>query len=306
MFDKSVYGRVLVPVVTPFSKDDEIDHGLLSGLVDFLITQNKADTIIISGTTGEFHFQTSAERIATFETVVNAADSRRPVIAGIGAASTGETIKLGKAALDLGIKTQMVVAPFYTKPSQEQLYGHYAAVAEALPEAHIMLYNIPIFTGVNTDPEIVGRLAEIDNIVAIKEEAELNPKQITQFLNATPDDFIIYNGDDTMILEAYTQGGDARIGGIVSGASHVVGPYIRTMIETFLNGNVAESAKMQARLYPLLKVMGINGRTNPCALWKEALRLVGVDAGLPRLPLTPGTPEEISLVKAELERFGAL
>jgi 4-hydroxy-tetrahydrodipicolinate synthase len=171
---------------------------------------------------------------------------------------------------------------------------------------NIMLYNIPIFTGVNLDPATVGRLAELPNIVAIKEEAELNPKQITAFLNATPEHFIVYNGDDTMILEAYAQGGAARIGGVVSGASHVVGPYIRTMIETFLSGRVAEAAQQQRRLYPLLKIMGQNGRTNPVSLWKEALRLWGVDAGIPRLPLSRGTPDEIANVRRALTTFGVL
>lgn len=306
MFDKNAYGHVLVPVLTPFGEDQEVDHGALTSLVDFLITENKADTLIVSGTTGEFHSQTFEERAATFQTVVEGVSGRLPVIAGIGCASTSKTIALGKEAEKLGIETVMVVAPYYTKPTQGELFRHYASVAEALPDINVMIYNIPIFTGVNVSPDVVGRLAQIENIVAIKEEAELNPKQITQFLNATPDDFIIYNGDDTMILEAFTQGGSARIGGVVSGASHVVGPYIRTMIETFLAGSVAESAVMQAKLYPLLKIMGINGRTNPCSLWKEALRLVGVNAGIPRLPLTSGTDEEIAAVKVELQRFGAL
>jgi dihydrodipicolinate synthase/N-acetylneuraminate lyase len=117
---------------------------------------------------------------------------------------------------------------------------------------------VPIFTGVNLDPATLGRLSRVHNIVAIKEEAELNPKQITAFLNATPEDFIIYNGDDTMILEAYAQGSSARIGGVVSGAAQLVGPHIRKMIDTFLAGNIAEAAGMQRKLYPLLKVMAQN------------------------------------------------
>ena len=200
----------------------------------------------------------------------------------------------------------MIVAPYYTKPSQQELYAHYMKIAEALPSLNIMLYNIPIFTGVNLDPETVGKLAQVKNIVAIKEEAELNPKQITGFLNATPEDFIIYNGDDTMILEAYAQGGPERIGGVISGASHVIGPMIRDMIETFLAGKITDAAQMQRRIYPLLKIMGQNGRTNPVCLWKEAMKLVGIDAGIPRLPLSRGTAEEIENVKKVMKSLNLI
>lgn len=305
MFDKSLYGPVLVPVVTPFGDDDAVDLTRLAALVDYLVVENKADSLIVSGTTGEFHSQTFTERVSTFSTVFEAAAGRRPVIAGIGAASTSETIALGREARNIGLSTVMVVTPYYTKPTQSEIYAHYVKVAEALPELDIMLYNIPIFTGVNIDPATVAKLSEIETIVAIKEEAELNPKQITQYLNATAEDFIIYNGDDTMILEAFIQGGD-RIGGVVSGAAHVVGPYIRTMIETLRSGDVLAAAAYQRKLYPLLKIMGQSGRTNPVSLWKEALRLVGVDAGVPRSPLSAGTPEEIERVRGELVRFGAL
>jgi 4-hydroxy-tetrahydrodipicolinate synthase len=164
---------------------------------------------------------------------------------------------------------------------------------------------VPIFTGVNLDPATVGRLSRVHNIVAIKEAAELNPKQITAFLNATPEDFIIYNGDDTMILEAYAQGSSARIGGVVSGAAQLVGPHIRKMIDTFLAGNIAEACRHAAQTLPAL-VMGQNGRTNPVCLWKEVLRLWGVDAGIPRRPLTPGTPEEIAEIRKAMVAFRVL
>ena len=306
MYDKKKFGHILIPIVTPYAKDQSVDHGLLAALATHLVDKGYADTLILSGTTGEFHTQTFAERVAIFETVKKAVEGRVPLIAGVGCASTIETIALAKEAEKLGFDTAMVVAPYYTKPTQVELYGHFAAVAEAVPAVDFMLYNIPIFTGVNVDPATVGKLAAYKNIVAIKEEAELNPKQMTAFINATPEEFIIYNGDDTMVLEAFTQGGDKRIGGVVSGASHVVGDYVRTMIDTFLAGKVEEAAVMQAKLYPLLKVMGQNGRTNPVALWKEAIRLTGGDAGIPRLPLTPGTPEEIEAVRKALVDFGML
>lgn len=118
----------------------------------------------------------------------------------------------------------------------------------------LSLYNIPIYTGVNIEPATVSRLAKQSNIVGIKEEAELNPKQITAFLNSTPEDFI-YNGDDTMILEAYAYSRNAY-GGVVSGSSHIIGHLIRSMIEDFLAGKVQAAAELQQKIYPFLKSLG--------------------------------------------------
>jgi 4-hydroxy-tetrahydrodipicolinate synthase len=306
MFDKTKYGRILVPILTPYAADQSVDHVALKHLATYLIDNRMADSLVLSGTTGEFHTQVFAERVAIFETVKAAVGGRVPLVAGVGCTSTMETIALAKKAQEIGIDTVMVVAPYYTKPAQQELYAHYAEIAEAVPSLNIMVYNIPIFTGVNVDPATLGALAKFANIVAVKEEAELNPKQITGFLNATPESFIIYNGDDTMILEAYAQGGDKRIGGVISGASHAVGPYIRKMIETFLAGNIAEAAGMQRKLYPVLKIMGQNGRTNPAPLWKDAMKLLGVNAGLPRRPLTPGTPAEVAEIRKALVTFGLL
>jgi 4-hydroxy-tetrahydrodipicolinate synthase len=297
MFKKETYGRILIPMVTPFADDQSVDYAKAKKLAKYLVEAKKGDTLILSGTTGEFHSQTFDERVKLFESVTEAVGGKIPLIAGIGCASTIETIALGKKASALRFETAMIVAPYYTKPSPQELYTHFLKIAEALPTLNLLLYNIPIFTGVNLDPEMVGKLAKVKNIVAIKEEAELNPKQITGFLNATPESFIIYNGDDTMILEAYAQGGPDRIGGVISGASHVIGPMVRDMIDTFLAGKIQDAAAMQRKIYPLLKIMGQNGRTNPVCLWKEAIKMTGIDAGIPRLPLSKGTPEEIANVK---------
>ena len=306
MFDKAKYGRILVPILTPYAADQSVDHVALKGLATYLLDNKMADSLILSGTTGEFHTQLFAERVAIFETVKKAVGDRTQMIAGVGCTSTMETIALAKKALEMGFETAMIVAPYYTKPAQQELYAHYAEIAQAVPALDILVYNIPIFTGVNINPATLGALAKFPNVVGVKEEAELNPKQITGFLNATPESFIIYNGDDTMILEAYAQGGDARIGGVISGASHAVGPFIRKMIETFLAGRIAEAAAMQRKLYPLLKIMGQNGRTNPAPLWKDAMKLLGVNAGIPRRPLTPGTPAEIAEVRKAMVAFGLL
>ncbi|MBA7554405.1 4-hydroxy-tetrahydrodipicolinate synthase [subsurface metagenome] len=245
------------------------------------------------------------ERVKLFKVIKDAVGNKIPLMAGVGCASTIETIALAKKAEELGFEIMMVVSPYYTKPTQKELYNHFKKVAESV-NIQMMLYNIPIFTGVNINPETVAKLSEIENIIAVKEEAELNPKQMTEFINATPDDFIIYCGDDPMILEAYAQGGTERIGGIVSGGSHIIGVQLRKMIETFNKGNIQEAAKLQQKYLPLFRIMGQNGRTNPVSLIKEAMKMVGYNAGIPRLPLSPGTEEEIAEVRKVMEKLNII
>ena len=306
MFVKERYGRILVPMVTPLKENEkqDVDYAAAASIADRLIAKKCADSLVLTGTTGEFFTMTAEERIALFKTVKDAVGGRLPVIAGVGSASTIETTRMARAAEELGFDLIMVVAPYYTKPNQQQLYEHYKTVAASVGIA-ILVYNIPIFTGVNVEPGTLARLAKIGNIVGIKEEAELNPKQITAFLNATPEDFIVYNGDDTMVLEAYAQGGD-RIGGVISGGAHLAGDRIREMIDDFQSGNVLKAAATQRTLFKLWRIMGQNGRVNPVALIKSAMKLLGYDAGVPRKPLLPATDEEIGNVKKAMEEAGII
>ena len=306
MFDKEKYGRILVPMVTPFKeRDQSVDYEAAVSIAEKLIEDNMADSIILSGTTGEFFTMSFEERVKMFNVIKETVGEKIPLMAGVGCVSTVETMALAKKAEELGFEIMMVVSPYYTKPTQKELYNHFKKVAESV-NIQMMLYNIPIFTGVNINPETVAKLSEIENIIAVKEEAELNPKQITEFINITPDDFIIYCGDDSMILEAFAQGGAKRIGGIISGASHVIGVQLRNMINMFLNGKVEEAAKMQQKYLPLFRIMGQNGRTNPASLLKEAMKMVGYNAGIPRLPLTPGTKEEIAEVRRVMKKLNII
>jgi 4-hydroxy-tetrahydrodipicolinate synthase len=296
MFNKNDYGKILVPMVTPFKDDQSVDYDAAVSIAEKLVAEKKADALILTGTTGEFFTMNFDERVKVFEIVKNAVGDKIPLAAGTGSTSTIEAVALSKKAEALGFELVMVVTPYYTKPNQREIYNHYKKVASEI-SIDMILYNIPIFCGVNIDPETVTDLSKIQNIVGIKEEAELNPKQISMYINATPDDFMLYCGDDTMIIEAFAQGGSARIGGIVSGQAHLIGDRLRQMIEDFLKGKVEETAKMQQKLLPLFKAMSVNGRTNPVSLLKEAMKLTGFNAGIPRLPLTPGTEEEISDIK---------
>ena len=305
MFDKEKYGKILVPMVTPFKEDQSVDYEAAVSIAEKLIKDNKADSIILSGTTGEFFTMNFEERVKFFQVIKEAVGNKINLIAGTGCVSTIETTALSKKVEDLGYELIMVASPYYTRPTQDELYNHFKKVAESI-NIQMTLYNIPIFTGVNINPQTVAKLSEIDNIVAIKEEAELNPKQITEFINVTSDDFVIYCGDDSMILEAFAQGGSKRIGGIISGASHIIGEQLRNMIEIFLQGKVQEAAEIQQRFLPLFKSWGQNGRFNPCSLLKESMKMIGYRAGIPRLPLTPGTEEEIAEVRRVMKKLGII
>jgi 4-hydroxy-tetrahydrodipicolinate synthase len=296
MFNKDNYGKILVPMITPFKQDQNVDYDAAVSVAQKLVDEKKADTLILTGTTGEFFTMSVDERAKVFEVVKNAVGDKIPLVAGTGCASTRETVLLSGKAEDLGYELVMVLSPYYTKPSQKELYNHFKTVAASI-KIDMIMYNIPIFCGVNINPETVAKLAKIDNIVGIKEEAELNPKQMTDYINVTPDDFIIYCGDDVMILEAFAQGGQKRMGGVVSGGSHLIGDRLRHMIEIFLAGEIEEAAKMQQAFLPLFRSLSLGGRTNPVCLLKDAMKMIGYNAGIPRLPLMPGTEQEVAEVK---------
>jgi 4-hydroxy-tetrahydrodipicolinate synthase len=304
MLQKERYGKRLVPVVTPFKEDMSVDYDAMVRIGEILLERGLADSFILTGTTGEFFTLTIEERVKIFEVMQKNFGDRVEIIPGTGTASTTHTIELTKIAQKMGFDLVMIVAPYYTKPSQIEIINHFEKIADAV-EVDIMLYNIPIFTGVNIEPDSLHRLAKKKNIVAIKEEAELRPKQMSEYLLATPEDFIIYCGDDTMVLEALAQGGD-RIGGFVSGGCHLWGDKMKEMIDLFLSGKVLEAGKMQLSLMPIIRVMGQNGRTNPVCLIKGAMEMLDYPKCLPRLPLTPGTKEELANVRKTMQDLGIL
>jgi len=305
MFNKDHYGKILIPMITPFKKDQSVDYEAAASVAEKLIEEKKADSLILTGTTGEFFSMNFDERVRIFEVVKNAVGDKIPLIAGTAVVSTIETIALSKKAEELGYDLVMVVSPYYTRPSQKELYNHFKKIAEEI-EIDMILYNIPLFTGVNINPETAAELAKIPNIVGIKEEAEINPKQITEFINRTPEDFIIYCGDDAMILEAFAEGGEKRMGGIVSGGSHLIGDRLRRMIEIFLEGKIEEAARMQQEFLPLFRAFSPGDRCNPASLLKDAMKMIGYNAGIPRLPLMPGTKEEVAEVEKIMRKLNII
>lgn len=296
-------GHIVIPLATPFKPDtQDLNLDAVPPLVERLISTGSCDSLIVGGTSGEFNALSVEERFELFRVVKTAAAGRVPLVGGACSSSTRDTIALVREAEKLAFDAVMVLGPSYCRPTQEGVYRHFAAVAEAtrLP---VMLYNIPIFTGLNVEKETVARLAEkFAHVVAIKDEAGINPTQMTDFARVTPPGFTIYNGDDIMILCGLAQGA----AGVVSGSSHIVGAHIRKMINHFVAGEVDAAQKIHHELDPLFKAFGSNGRLNPIPLWKAAMDLCGLQVGPPRLPLDPATPAEIEIMRHHLIRLGVL
>jgi 4-hydroxy-tetrahydrodipicolinate synthase len=284
------FGQLLTAMVTPFDQNGEVDFNATRTLVDYLI-DNGTDGIVVAGTTGESPTLTSDEKINLFKVVVDAVKGRVPVIAGTGSNNTRASISLTKQAEEAGVNGIMLVAPYYNKPSQEGMYQHFKAIAESTP-LPIMLYNIPGRSVVNMSVETIVRLAQIENIVAVK-EASGNLDAMAEIISQAPSDFTLYSGDDGLTLPVLAIGG----AGVVSVASHVIGNEMQEMINHFKNGQVQEAASAHRRLLPIMKALFT--APNPAPV-KAALNINGVSVGSLRLPLLPLTEEEKSALQTVL------
>lgn len=299
------YGKVLVPVLTPYLDNEDVNYEAYAELVNYLIENKLCDSVIVTGTTGEACLLTFDERVKLMETAVKAANGRVPVIAGTGCASTKETIALTKEAEKLGIDLVMIVLPFYNKPTMEGVYEHYKTIAENTT-CNILLYNIPIFVGINIEAETVHELAKIPNIIGIKDEAGINPTQVTDFMLATRDvnpEFVIFNGDDIMLLPTIVQGAM----GIVTGGAHIFGSEIRAIFAAFEQGDNELAKNINEGLYRFCKSCGQNGRILPNSILRPAVeKVTGIKIGPSRKPLAPATAEELEVTFKILRELGKL
>ncbi|UQZ37304.1 4-hydroxy-tetrahydrodipicolinate synthase [Paenibacillus sp. PK3_47] len=289
------FGRLITAMVTPFHGDGEINWEATSKLVDYLIEQQKSEALVVCGTTGESPTLTEEEKLELFSFVLKKADGRCKVIAGTGTNSTRHTIQLTKEAEKIGVDGVLLVVPYYNKPNQEGLYQHFAAIA-AETSLPCILYNVPGRTSVSMSAATTLRLAEIPNIVAIKECASVD--QITMIATACPDDFHVYTGDDSAGLATLAVGGH----GIISVASHVIGDQMSEMIEAFVAGNVQRAGELHRKLFPVFKGLFECPQPlpNPSAV-KFALNLRGMDVGSVRLPLVSPSEDEAAFITALLK-----
>lgn len=281
------FGRLLTAMITPFYADGSVNYEGAAELARHLV-DNGSDGLVVGGSTGEAATMTAEEKLKLFEVVLDAVGDRATIIAGTGSNDTMASVRFTQAAEKVGVHGALVVGPYYNKPTQEGFYQHFKTIAEStsLP---IMLYNVPGRTASNVAPETVARLAQIPNIVAIK-EASGNVEQATEIVRITPPDFQVYSGDDALTLPILAVGGS----GIISVAGHVVGNQIQAMIGAFLAGNMRKAQEINLSLLPVFKSMFIV--TNPIPV-KTAVGLMGLPAGAFRLPLTPADDTVLAKLK---------
>ncbi|MBD1379261.1 4-hydroxy-tetrahydrodipicolinate synthase [Metabacillus arenae] len=278
------FGKISTAMVTPFDRNGNVDFQKTSTLIEFLIN-NGTDSLVVAGTTGESPTLTVEEKLALFKYVVKEVNGRIPVIAGTGSNNTKASIELTKKAEETGVDAIMLVAPYYNKPSQEGLFQHFKVISEntSLP---VMIYNVPGRTVTNIDVETVIKLAELPNVMAVK-EASGDLDAIAAIIEHTPDDFLVYSGDDGITLPVLSIGGN----GVVSVASHVIGKEMKEMILAFENGEVKKAAELHRKLLPIMAELFAAPSPTPV---KTALHLKGLDVGSVRLPLIPLTEAERS------------
>lgn len=285
------FGTLLTAMVTPFDTNGNIDYDVTTVLIEHLLA-NGTEGIVVAGTTGESPTLSDEEKIAFLKHVIEINNQRVPIIAGTGNNNTAASISLTKEAELLGADAIMLVTPYYNRPDQRGLVGHFSAIAEqtTLP---IMLYNIPGRSVVNMHVETTIHLSKVKNIVSVK-EASGDLDQVSKIIENTSDDFSVYSGDDSMTLPIMAIGGN----GVVSVASHVIGNEMKAITRAYQSGNPAEAAAAHRRILPIIK--GLFQAPSPAPV-KAALKMKGIDVGGVRLPLVDISDEEKLSLKALLE-----
>ena len=290
------FGRLLTAMVTPFNADGSVNYEKAADLAEWLIN-NGSDGLVVAGSTGEAATMSAEEKLELFRVVVNRINKRVPIIAGTGSNNTADSVKMTKMAEAMGVDGALIVGPYYNKPTQEGFYQHFAAVAQStgLP---IIVYNVPGRTASNISPAIVARLAaDFENIVAIKEAAG-NVAQVAELYSVLPEEFTIYSGDDGLILPFMSVGAT----GLISVLSNIGGGILQDVMQAYEDGRVREAAKLNARMVPLANAMFIE--TNPIPVKAAVTLVTGIDAGQPRLPLTPMEPANKEKMVAVLQEYG--
>jgi len=283
-------------IVTPFDESGAIDVAALKRLIDFQL-KGGIDFIVPCGTTGESVTLSLEESLLVVETVVRRVDKKIPVIAGAGGYNTDHVIQTAKAMEQAGADAILSVVPYYNKPTQEGMYAHFKAIADAI-HIPIVLYNIPPRTAVNMLPETILRLSEIDNIVAVK-EATGNLSQMSDQAMIYPEDFIVMSGDDANTLPLIALGAN----GVISVAANEIPDQMRKLTHLCLEGEFKAARKLQKSIYPLLKANFLE--TNPIPV-KAALSMMGLIEESYRLPLVPMQPENRKKLRQVLESFSLI
>ncbi len=290
------FGRLLTAMVTPFDQNLQVDYAKVEELVEHLIATG-SDGIVVAGTTGESPTLSHEEKVELFRKVKEIVKGRVSIVAGTGSNNTQASIELTKEAEEIGVDGVMLVVPYYNKPPQDAMIAHFTAIANAT-KLPVLLYNVPGRTSKNLEPKTVQKLAEIPNIVAIKEAAG-DLDQVSMLRKLLPADFQIYSGDDSLTLPILSVGGH----GIISVASHVAGKEMKEMIDAFFSGDNAKALEMHLKLHTLFKNLFLT--SNPIPV-KAAVTMIGIDVGGLRLPLIEANDQEKEIIRQTLKDLGKL
>ncbi len=290
-----MFSGAFTALVTPF-KNGEVDVEAVESLVEFQI-EGGIDGLVPCGTTGESPTLSEEEDRLVIETVVRVTAGRVPVVAGTGSNNTASAIKYTKMAEEVGADGSLQVAPYYNKPTQEGLFRHYAAIAEntSLP---LVLYNIPGRTNVTIAPETIAQLAEIPNIVGVK-ESTLSMNMVSDIRRLCGEEFDILSGDDPMTLPLLALGGT----GVVSVASNIAPGAVSDMVAAVNSGDLARGRELHYRLLPLIRALSVE--TNPIPI-KAAASLLGLCSDELRLPLVPMSGENLRNLQTVMEGSATL
>ncbi len=281
-------------LVTPFRGDGALDEATLQALVKRQVDAG-IDFLVPCGTTGESPTLTHEEHLRVVQIAVELAKGRVPVLAGAGGYNTAEVIALSRELAELGADGILSVTPYYNKPTQEGLFQHYRAIAEAV-SLPIILYSVQGRTGVNIEPGTVKRLAEIENIVGIK-EASGNVSQMAAILNAVPDEFIVLSGDDAITLPVISLGGR----GVISVVSNEIPAEMSQLTRLALQGDFPGARALHRRYHSLMEVNFVE--SNPIPV-KAAMAEMGLLEPVWRLPLVAPKAENCARIRAVLEALG--
>ncbi len=290
-----MFSGSIVAIVTPFRKG-KVDEEAYRQLIEFQI-QNGTTAIVPCGTTGESATLSIEEHNRVIEIAVSAVNKRVPVIAGTGGNSTSEAIELTAHAKKTGADATLQVVPYYNKPTQEGLYQHFKAIAEAVPLPQVV-YNIPGRTGVNMLPQTVARVAGLPEVVAIK-EASGDLGQMAEVVRLTGDKITLLSGDDNLTLPVLAIGGK----GVISVVANIVPKDSADMVNAWEKGDVEGARALFYKLLPLCQAMFYE--TNPIPV-KTSLALMGKIDGELRLPMCPMIPANLDRLKAALKAYGVI
>jgi 4-hydroxy-tetrahydrodipicolinate synthase len=278
-------------LVTPFRTDGSLDEGTLRRLIQRQIDAG-VDFLVPCGTTGESPTLTHEEHVRVVEIAIELAKGKVPVLAGAGGYNTAEVIAMARELAELGVDGFLSVTPYYNKPTQEGLFQHYRTIAEAVP-LPIILYSVQGRTGVNIEPATVKRLAQIENIVGIK-EASGNVSQMAAILNAVPEEFIVLSGDDAITLPVISLGGR----GVISVVSNEIPAEMSRLTRAALQGDFQTAREIHRRYHPLMEINFVESNPGPV---KAAMAEMGLLEAAWRLPLVAPKAENQMRIRAVLE-----